>query len=560
MPDPAALMLPGDAFDVDHQQIIGRRVAGRSMALGFASQLTAGETLSLICFNQQERSRLQDLLTPNLHSGASLRFLDFNTKSLTDIGAIHVPDPGLSRWQLLRSSCPANAFSLTGIIHTLSSSDVISELERLFLSPLHPWDALVCTSTAGRDVVRAVFQSFQYYLESHFSCSITKRDGLQLPIIPLAVSDPLSESLGFVSDRSHLRCQSRMKLQIDQSSFVILFVGRLSFHSKSHPLPLYRAVNRLSAENPDRPIVLLECGHIFNQPIESAYQELEHQFSHLSIVRLGGLEPATEQEKRDAFAAADVFVSLADNLQETFGLSIIEAMAASLPVISTDWNGYKDLVDNGISGFRIPVSMVSDNGDQYDRIDSMYGLGLLPYDTMIGLRSMATIVEYQPLYRALNLCLNSSSLVQLMGENARKRWMQSFSWGPVYRQYIDLWTELADRRLCLSEAYTSVSSFPTPTSKPFSHYPTQTIKPHSVVCGALAEDELLPLSTLRLAMNSSFLQSLADQHLESVITHLEHHHCIDFMALTSLGISRSNAFALLAALIKLGVAILDKGQ
>lgn len=560
MPDPAALMLPGDAFDVDHQQIIGRRVAGRSMALGFASQLTAGDTLSLICFNQQERRRLQDLLIPNLHPEASLRFPDLNPESLTEIGAIHLPDPGLSRWQLLRSSCPANAFSLTGVIHTLSSSDVISELERLFLSPLCSWDALVCTSTAGRDVVTAVFKSFQQYLESHFSCSITKRDGLQLPIIPLAVSDPLPETMGFDSDRRRHRCQSRKTLQIDQSAFVILFVGRLSFHSKSHPLPLYRAVNRLSAENPGRKIVLLECGHIFNQPIETAYQDLARQFLNLSIIRLGGLEPASEQEKRDAFAAADVFVSLADNLQETFGLSIIEAMAASLPVISTDWNGYKDLVDNGITGFRIPVSMVSNNSDQYDWIDSMYGLGLMPYDTMIGLRSMAAIVEHQPLYRALHLCLNSSSLVQLMGANARQRWIESFSWSPVYRQYLDLWSELADRRVCSSSVHTSISSFPTPTSKPFSHYPTKLIKPYSVVCGSLSEVELLPLSTLRLSMNSSFLESLSNQHLDAVINYLEHHHRIDVHALTSFGLSRSNALALLAALIKLGVAVLDKVQ
>ena len=33
------------------------------------------------------------------------------------------------------------------------------------------------------------------------------------------------------------------------SARVVLFLGRLSFHSKAHPLPLYRALERLSADH-----------------------------------------------------------------------------------------------------------------------------------------------------------------------------------------------------------------------------------------------------------------------------------------------------------------------
>ncbi len=59
----------------------------------------------------------------------------------------------------------------------------------------------------------------------------------------------------------------------------------------------------------------------------------------------------------DAFAAtwraADVFISLADSVQETFGLTPVEAMAAGLPVIASDWNGYKETVREGLDGFRI---------------------------------------------------------------------------------------------------------------------------------------------------------------------------------------------------------------
>ena len=76
--------------------------------------------------------------------------------------------------------------------------------------------------------------------------------------------------------------------------------------------------------------------------------------------------------------AADIFVSLADNIQETFGLSVIEAMASSLPLVVSDWNGYKDLVNHGFNGFRIPTEMLTSSSTFHDSVDRSYGLGFSP--------------------------------------------------------------------------------------------------------------------------------------------------------------------------------------
>ena len=40
-----------------------------------------------------------------------------------------------------------------------------------------------------------------------------------------------------------------------------------------------------------------------------------------------------------------------DNAQETFGLAVAEAMAAGLPLVASDWSGYRDLVRDGIDGY-----------------------------------------------------------------------------------------------------------------------------------------------------------------------------------------------------------------
>ena len=47
--------------------------------------------------------------------------------------------------------------------------------------------------------------------------------------------------------------------------------------------------------------------------------------------------------------------SLSDNMQETFGLTPIEAMAAGLPSVVSDWDGYRDTVQHREHGFRIPT-------------------------------------------------------------------------------------------------------------------------------------------------------------------------------------------------------------
>ena len=68
----------------------------------------------------------------------------------------------------------------------------------------------------------------------------------------------------------------------------------------------------------------------------------------INIIHVNG---GNNTQKFKAFAAADIFCSLSDNIQETFGITPIEAMAAGLPVIVSDRVGcIDDLVNDEETG------------------------------------------------------------------------------------------------------------------------------------------------------------------------------------------------------------------
>jgi glycosyltransferase involved in cell wall biosynthesis len=100
-------------------------------------------------------------------------------------------------------------------------------------------------------------------------------------------------------------------------------------------------------------------------------------------VRVAFADGHDAEVRRDSWAAADIFISLADNIQETFGLTPIEAMASGLPVVVTDWDGYKDTVRDGIVGFRLATWMPRPG--QGDDFAYRYESQVINYDMYCGL-------------------------------------------------------------------------------------------------------------------------------------------------------------------------------
>jgi glycosyltransferase involved in cell wall biosynthesis len=333
---------------------------------------------------------------------------------------------------------------------------------QLLTSPVQAWDALICTSSAVRVNVEKILQAQTEYLRERLGASEIVMP--QLPIIPLGIHTD-----EFIFSNS-ARQEARAKIGANQDVLIILYAGRLSFHAKAHPLAMYQALE-FAAGATGKEIILVECGWHANEYIEDSFKQAAAlACPSVRVVTLDGREA---ENRAVAWACADIFCSLSDNIQETFGIVPIEAMAAGLPVIVSDWNGYKDTVRDGIDGYRIPT--IGPKPGLGGDLTARHALGIDTYDMYCGYSSSMIAIHSQKLTQAFVNLFTSSELRHTMGAAGQKRAKQEYDWKTIIPRYEELWLSLATlREKAKSEKKKASKIWPArldPTIS-FSHYPT----------------------------------------------------------------------------------------
>jgi len=190
------------------------------------------------------------------------------------------------------------------------------------------------------------------------------------------------------------KVSARNKLSLSQETFVLLSTiksGRPGKYKDREMLD--RVINQLRSMKLSKRItfVILGCRATRDES-NGCFRLVE--------------KPYLESQKKMAeyFRASDLYVHTAD--AETFGLTVCEAMACGAPVISTNAGGIPELVNDGETGYTVPignhqkmVAHIIDLMDDDERLEKMGQRASEITRTYYGIERM--VDDYVQLYKEL---------------------------------------------------------------------------------------------------------------------------------------------------------------
>lgn len=480
----AVLFHHPDAVETNRDALMGRHAAGEGFFRGFVRH------------SGVDRFYCQSLETQHLDDFAA-RVRSFGALERECIGVpvgqmgqtedvpglLLLPGPDLSMYAWRRRiSAHARSYSLCGINHTIASDTAMDGLGQLLMAPVQPWDAVICTSVAAKAAMRRLLENWGEYLNARSGGRF--KPEVQMPVIPLGVDCDRYAKSAITDDA---RATIRQGLGIGPDDIAVLYFGRMSFHAKAHPLAMYLGLEE-AVKRTGKRIHLLQAGRFPNEGVEKEFRDGARRYCpSVNAIFLDGRDSAVSDR---VWFAADVFTSLSDNIQESFGLTPIEAMASGLPVVVSDWDGYRDTVRHGTDGFLIPTWLpLPDSGSDLSlQLEGSVTPDLQDrsYNQYSGVVSQSTAVDVAAVAEAYAALAIDPALRKRMGDAGRQRANEHYDWRIIINAYQDLWRELANIRS------RSVETAPVAQGQPahplredpfslFRSYPSQTVNGDAVV-------------------------------------------------------------------------------
>ncbi len=415
--------------------ILGRRVANEHFLCSLLSAGAFEEHHFFLAGVSQEKA-LRDFLEPRFPGLAAKGGLRFYSRldlprmlRSTAYHCFHLSDCIVSQPHVarLRNLYSGRIFPVTGTTHSLSYSEHMTAMLQHLWPGTTARDRIVATSRSGREVVLAYFRELRQRLG--LDPERFREPGVER--IPLGVD--LAALAPLTGER---RAEVRQVLGFEPDTVMVLVFGRIQHHSKLDLLPVVRAFQRLAAMGfgPDKVGLVLGGWADKHDTFHSTLQEIAANAG----LRMRVVLRPTDEQKRELFGAADVFCSPSDNPQETFGLTMLEASAMGLPIVASDYDGYRDLVVHGETGLLVPTLGPAGGGeiDAAARVlfDNQYHL----------LLGQATAVDVRALAEALGRLASDSGLRLEMGAAGLRRMEREYSWDSVVRRHVALWDGLWD--------------------------------------------------------------------------------------------------------------------
>ena len=439
----------------DRERPLGIDVATREFIRAFFRYSTQS-TFPCVCPNEISLKHFKEYAKMEQISPEACFGVNQNDPvQLEKAGQLFRYDPGILKHIWSRRRFGQQRYGITGLMHTSSTDDVMEIVGQYLTAPTQSWDALICPSNSIKSAILNIVDHWQHYLKertgSTFKCPV------QFPVIPLGVD---TDYFNTISGENN-RIEQRNSLNLGKEEVAILFTGRLNYIAKANPLPLMLGVEK-AAKDTKIPLRLIFCGYFNDEINEVAFREAAEKVCKLA--RISFIRHGDKKYPNGFWAGADIFCSLVDNIQESFGLTPIEAMASGLPVVVSDWDGYRDTVRDGIDGYTIPT--LAPRKGIGNKLAYKYFSGQNNYGDYLAATQQSISVNFDALSTALTRLIENPSLRFKMGSAGRERAISTYNWPKIISAYEDLWEELKERTITDAEISPLVGGSPFHPSRP----------------------------------------------------------------------------------------------
>ena len=367
-----------------------------------------------------------------------------------DYELFHIMDTELHRLSYLRRKT-SKLFPITAMTHSLTELDQMFTGFFNMTNNIYPFDSITCTSKCGMEFLKKQFALLSERFLKEYNSKI-KYNG-RLDLIPLGVNLDLFK----ISEKN----EAREKLNIAKDKIILFSMARFSISYKMDLIPLIRCFKDLLEEYKN--LLLILAG----DDTDYDYSTLLNDFIDKigikeNVILMVNINEATKQL---LYSAADIFVSPSDNIQETFGIAPIEAMAAGLPIVVSDWDGYKETVIHEKTGFRVPTYW--ENCD--NNISPLAPLFTNRYYHFCLAQSV--FIDVNKMKEYLKLLVEDESLRKKIGKNGIEHAKNNYDWKVIIPKYERLWAELKEisKNYKLEERQ---NLFEPSFYQLFNHYPT----------------------------------------------------------------------------------------
>jgi phosphatidylinositol alpha 1,6-mannosyltransferase len=147
-------------------------------------------------------------------------------------------------------------------------------------------------------------------------------------------------------DRRDRQCLEPWLSPQEQDHQVIGFLGRLGFEKRVDLL--IEAFTQLKQKQPQCSLLIIGDGP------DDVVQSLKRSAEHISDVHFTGF--LMGETKANVLASCDVFCS--PSPYETFGLTVVEAMASGVPVVTVKSGAVAEYLVDGMNGYLVPPNDV----------------------------------------------------------------------------------------------------------------------------------------------------------------------------------------------------------